>query len=139
MTGRSPQVLLTLNANDELVLELAQGPVRHSVVLRSGDAEETLLRVLRAQREQRVELGLDGAPTQAQVTHWERHQVWADERCRFCIAEGRVHGRSKRTPRTRIEKRPDGVEVRVKRVAEGQSGADARVTWIDKSLEELGL
>ncbi len=139
MTGRSPQVLVTLSADDKLVIELAKGAIRHQVVLRGGDAEATLLRILRAQRESRVEIGLDGAPTQAQVTHWERHQQWPDQRCRFCLAEGRIKpARAARVAkRVRVDKKSDGVEIR--RIASGVSGVSAMRTHCSKSLEELGL
>jgi hypothetical protein len=32
---------------------------------------------------------------QAQVKHWERHEIWADPTCRFCIAERGLHPRQK--------------------------------------------
>jgi hypothetical protein len=82
---------------------------------RSCPPEETLTRMLQGQLNSRVEIGLDGAPTQAQVRHWERHEIWADPTCRFCIAERGLHPRQK--PKAVAEKptvvgKYNGVEVR---------------------------
>lgn len=142
MPSHIPQLLITLGPNDELIVELPGTSTRHKVELRSGEAEASLRRMLQAQRSDRCELGLDGAPSQAQVLHWERHQQWADERCRFCIAEGRISGRSKRAaPKRERERRSDGVEII--RVREGASGSDAaaakRQQQKFKDAEEIGL
>lgn len=82
-----PQVIVTLAPNGALIAELpAANGARRQVAL-MGDCEATLSRILQAQLRNQTELGLDGAPTQAQVKHWERHSIWADPQCRFCIAE----------------------------------------------------
>jgi hypothetical protein len=82
-----PQVIVTLAPNGRLIAELP-GPngARRKVDL-AGDCEATLTRILQAQLRNRIEIGLDGAPTQAQTRHWERHSIWADPSCPFCIAE----------------------------------------------------
>jgi hypothetical protein len=82
-----PQVIVTLAPNGRLIAELP-GPngARRKVDL-TGDCEATLQRILQGQLRNRVEIGLDGAPTAAQVKHWERHAIWADPTCPFCISE----------------------------------------------------
>src|SRR6266851_2775095 len=87
-----PQLIITLNlTRDGLQAELpgANGS-RRVIALRGADFYESCLRMLKAQAESKIQIGLDGAPTQAQVKHWERHQIWSDDRCPFCISEGRV-------------------------------------------------
>jgi hypothetical protein len=110
-----PQVIVTLAPNGTLIAELP-GPngARRQVPL-GPDVGPTLLRILQGQLSSRVEIGLDGAPTQAQVKHWERHEIWADPTCRFCIAERGLHGRVK--PKAVADKpvvvsKSNGVEVR---------------------------
>lgn len=106
------------------------------IVLRKDEAGETLVRILMALSEDKTEIGLDGAPTQAQVHHWERHTIWADERCRFCLAEGRVKPSAQRFhKKTLVEKRSDGIEIR--KIATGKSGP--RVLRTRKSLADLGF
>jgi hypothetical protein len=110
-----PQVIVTLAPNGTLIAELP-GPngARRQVPLGS-EPGPTLLRILQGQLNSRVEIGLDGAPTQAQVRHWERHEIWADPTCRFCIAERGLHPRQK--PKAVADKpvvvsKSNGVEVR---------------------------
>jgi hypothetical protein len=90
-----PQVIVTLAPNGTLIAELP-GPngARRQVPL-GPQPGPTLLRILQNQLSNRTEIGLDGAPTQAQVKHWERHEIWADPTCRFCIAERGLHPRQK--------------------------------------------
>jgi hypothetical protein len=122
-----PQVIVTLAPNGTLIAELP-GPngARRQVALGSGFrkdmgrdpvplVEESLTRILQGQLASRVEIGLDGAPTQAQVKHWERHEIWADPTCRFCIAERGLHPRQK--PKAVADKpvvvsKSNGVEIR---------------------------
>jgi hypothetical protein len=108
-----PQVIVTLAPNGCLIAELP-GPngARRKVDL-AGDCEATLTRILQNQLRNRVEIGLDGAPTNAQVKHWERHGIWADPTCAFCIAEQRTRGGKK--PRTDASPRGDG-SVQVRRI-----------------------
>lgn len=108
-----PQVIVTLAPNGRLIAELpAANGARRKVNL-AGDCEATLLRILQGQLRSKVEIGLDGAPTNAQVKHWERHGIWADPTCAFCIAEQRTHG-VKRS-RTDASPRGDG-SVQVRRI-----------------------
>jgi hypothetical protein len=108
-----------------------------TIQIRRDEAGETLTRILMALEADRTEIGLDGAPTQAQVRHWERHATWPDERCRFCLAEGRIRPSVARVRRayTVMKDERNGVEVR--RLREGESGK--RVQRSRKTLEELDL
>ncbi len=68
----TPQLILTLSPAGALLVELpgANGS-RRRVELKPGEAEGSLLRMLQAQLRREVEIGLDGAPTERQVEHWE--------------------------------------------------------------------
>ena len=85
---RMPQVLITLSPSGNLQAELpgANG-ARRVVPIRDLESIE---RMLRGQLSAHYEIGEDGAPTSRQVRHWERHDVFADPQCPFCIAEGRI-------------------------------------------------
>ena len=85
---RIPQVLITLSPSGNLQAELpgANG-ARRVVPIRDLESIE---RMLRGQLSAHYEIGEDGAPTSRQVRHWERHDVFADPQCPFCIAEGRI-------------------------------------------------
>ncbi len=87
---RVPQVIVTLSPQGKLQIELPGVGTRRIVPVASGKVEDTLMRVLKAQLSDQIDIGEDGAPTQAQVRHWERHSNLPDNHCRFCIAEGRV-------------------------------------------------
>lgn len=133
---RTPQVIVTLSPQGGLVVELpgANGG-RHRVELRHGAEGEDLRRILEAQLGQRCQLGEDGSPTQAQVKHWEQHGVFADERCPFCIAEGRTTGpKRQRQPRAVVLTEWAGVKVRRVRHA-----SEAKATSSSKSADALGL
>jgi hypothetical protein len=88
---RTPQIIVGLTAQGKLRIELP-GPfaTRRVVEVLAGHAEETMLRILRAQEQGKIDIGLDGSPTQAQTRHWERHEIWPQQSCRFCQAEGRT-------------------------------------------------
>ena len=45
---------------------------------------ETIRQVLLAQSRGELGIGNDGEPTRQQLAHFERHQIFADERCPFC-------------------------------------------------------
>lgn len=137
MSQRVPQLIVTLTPQGELAVELPGFmATRRKVLLRAKDAGETLLAMLNGQLKDQVEIGLDGAPTQAQVKHWERHQIWADSHCRFCIAEGRAkpdYGAQRQKRTTMVYKTPDGVEVR--RIKSGTKGT----VVCKKTQADLGL
>lgn len=142
MTSRVPQLIITLTPAGHLAVELPGAfATRRQVTLNTAEAGQSLLRMLEAQARDQAEIGLDGAPTAAQVKHWERHQIWADSHCRFCIAEGRAKpdyaaSRTKRTER--VYKTADGVEVR--KLKPGASGFSKKLSEIlPKKAEDLGL
>lgn len=114
-----PQIIITLDPETNAIVAELPGfmATRRKVeVMDLG----TLRRMLDAQRENKAEIGQDGAPTQAQVRHWEDHGTWPSERCRFCQSEGRAKPSTERVRQAYTIKRdPDGVEVRRLRV--GQS------------------
>lgn len=135
-----PQVIVTLSPQGELCAELPINGGRRRVQMAKSEVAETLLRILQSQLTSRIALGEDGAPTQAQVMHWERHGTWADDRCTFCIAEGRTHGRiARQSRRSEILAEYGGVTVR--RVAAGKRAKrqPRQVAAIGKSAKELGL
>lgn len=139
MTSRTPQVIISLSPDEKLICELpGHMGTRRQIEIRESDAGQTLLRILEGQARDGIELGLDGAPTAAQVRHWERHGTWASQQCRFCIAEGRAQPdysplRAKRV--VTLQKRSDGVEIRVRKIPEGSKGAAA----VKKNAGEMGL
>lgn len=107
---------VSLSADGHLELNF---PGDRAVELRnSGTAIETIRKVLIAQAEQELSLGLDGSPTTQQVRHWERHEIFANPHCPFCLAEGR-------RPREGESRRclGEGVEVRtIKKIPTGARG-----------------
>lgn len=145
-----PQVVVALDALGQLVVELP-GPMatRRKVVMRRGEVETTLVRILEHQMVGEIEIGTDGAPTQQQVTHWERHQVWPQASCRFCLAEGRITAAAPRN-KQRVERRADGVEIRrfapkvsgLPKAPKAPKAKRAKIvvqTKTKKTAEELGL
>lgn len=131
----TPQAIVTLTPEGTLAIELpgANGS-RRKVELRHGSVEQTLLEILHGQLKSRVQIGEDGAPTQAQVKHWERHEVFGDARCAFCIAEGRTFGSNRSH---RVIASYDGVVIR--RVEAKRRGKGQSVSSSQKSAEALGL
>lgn len=128
---RTPQIILTLSPEGSLVAELP-GPngARRKVPLRDHEAVESIRRMLSAQLRSQWEIGTDGAPTARQVKHWEQHDSFADDRCPFCIAEGRTRGGK---PRARPIVLAEHGGVTVRRVAaKSRKIAKERLT-----LEEL--
>lgn len=136
---RVPQVLVTLSPDGQLIAELpgANGS-RRRVELRRGCEAESLTRMLQAQLASQVAIGEDGAPTQAQVRHWERHSVFADPRCPHCVHDGRSAG-----PRELRSRKPAPVVlaehggVTIRRVAAGKRAA--KLIRTSKTVADLGL
>lgn len=110
---RTPQVLISLSPEGSLVAELpgANGS-RRKVVLKDHEAVASLRRMLQAQANSQWEIGTDGAPTARQVKHWEQHDIFADDRCPFCIAEGRIRGGKPRRAQPVLLSEHGGVVVR---------------------------
>ena len=144
-----PQLIITLSPDRSgLQVELpgANGS-RRVVPLAGKQFYESCLRMLQAQAERKVQIGLDGAPTQAQVKHWERHSIFPDDRCPFCLAEGRAgHARRGSWKPAREHTVGDG-SIRVTRLpSAGPSAGQRSATGKrlsrkveGKMLEELGL
>lgn len=146
---RTPQLLLSLSPEGALQTELpgAFGTRRKLVLQGTPETQlSTIRRVLEALAQDKTEIGLDGAPTEAQVRHWERHcgegfQAQADTRCRFCIEEGRfgapAQARTVRKPL--VYRTSSGVEVR--RIPAKQSGLGPQISQAPKgkSAAEVGL
>lgn len=144
--GHVPQVIVTLTPDGLLAVELpSRGPTRHKVELRTGNAEAALRVILEAQARGEYEIGQDGAPTQAQVKHWERHAMWPDDRCRFCIAEGRVaNGGRKRVRKSQLiaqtAVREGKIEIRrLTEVRKRTASSGNEKIEVRKSMKELGL
>lgn len=99
-----PQVIVTLSPEGGLLAELpGVNGFRRQVPLRSGEAGESLLRILHAQLVSgHTRIGLDEAPTEAQVWHWEHHGVFAEATCPWCQELARAQGR-KRVARKRAQ------------------------------------
>lgn len=118
MTGHAPTISLRLNDHGALVIALPghAGSTRDCFVSAPDNLAMTLTQILQALASGRAEIGEDGAPTQAQVRHWEKHvwpeMAWPDASCRFCIAEGLIKPtKPKINTKKVLAKRPDGVEI----------------------------
>ncbi len=112
-----PQIIVTLSPSGALIAELP-GPngARRQIELKSTEVESSLRRMLSAQQWQKVQIGEDGAPTAAQVKHWEKHSLWSDPSCSFCIAEQRFESGAIGTLRSRAKRdetllKRDGIEI----------------------------
>jgi hypothetical protein len=103
-----PQVLITLAPNGDLMIELpGKAGTRRKCEIKQQDNEnynlrDTLRRMLHAQLNNKVAIGDDGAPTQAQVRHWERHFPFGDDTCAFCI-RGKLTKPKKLTQAQRLD------------------------------------
>lgn len=131
-----PFVKVTISTSGALQAALpgAQGTDR-IIELKPGTEAASLTRILVAQLALHYAIGEDGAPTEVQVRHWERHQVFADSRCPFCLAEGRVTASGRQRGNAPVVLADYG-GVTVRRVQGKGKGGSRRV---DKSMEELGL
>lgn len=133
-----PQIIITLTPDHSALQAELPGlnGTRRVIPLRSADIAETLLRILQGQHRQKVEIGLDGAPTARQIWHWERHNVWPSNDCPFCIADGRcTSGASRHRP---VEHAAGDGSVTVRRVPAKASGqGSGRICAL--SIEELGI
>lgn len=135
--SKVPQVIVSITPQGQLKVELPGiMATRRSIEIRTSEAGETLLRILRAQEQDQTELGLDGAPTTQQLKHWERHNLWPDSRCRFCLAEGRVKPAEQKQRRRQLI--VEHGEVQVHRIRAKQKGK-AAPQLCKKGAGELGL
>lgn len=133
-----PHLIITLTPDQAgLQAELpgANGSRRVCQLSRKDFAGDCL-RILQGLARSAVAIGEDGAPTQQQVRHWERHELFPDSRCSFCRAEGRAAPAGTKTPKAYQQSAGDG-SVTVRRIAaKGKARAKTKLT---ASLEELGL
>lgn len=143
MTSRIPQLIVTITPQGHLAVELpGHQATRRQVVLNEREAGASLLRMLEGQARDAAEIGLDGAPTSAQVKHWERHQIWADAHCRFCIAEGRAKPdySSMRKPRHQVVLKDSANGVEVRRLKPGASGLSKKKQEVlSVNAKDIGL
>lgn len=137
-----PQVLVTLTPEGGLFIELPAGPgARRKVELREGEEGATLKRILSEQRAGNISIGQDGAPTSAQVHHWEHHlDGQPSPRCSFCLSEGLIRGTPKRQLRKQIISKSKDVEVRRILAVQKKKRGEASVTITKQvNVEDLDL
>lgn len=135
-----PSLVVSLAPDGTLVAEHFTNGGRHSTPLKPGFAEADIRRILQAKLRSLVALGEDGQPTAHQVRHWERHEVWKDPSCPFCIAEG-LRPQKKRKS-TNWEEIGSGGAARVRTLPPGSAkklAAQARRQAAPATAEELGL
>ena len=88
-----PTVTISLTPDGGLALHLpgAIGLGDRVIPLRQTGSTispaETIRQVLLAQSRGEFGIGRDGEPTRQQLAHFERHQIFADDRCPFCRSE----------------------------------------------------
>ena len=136
---RAPQLIVTLLPSGALAAELP-GPfaTRRKVEMTDSEVATTVRRILEAQSHDRTEIGLDGAPTNAQVLHWEKHQQFASARCRFCLAEGRIKPAAEKRRRSEKIDLGGGI-VMIKKAPSGASGIKGKASLATKTASELDL
>ena len=78
------EVTIRRSASGELMLALP-GSLKDREIPVTSLA--TISRVLRNIETGEIDLGLDGAPTEMQVWHWEHHGVTKSTKCAFCRSE----------------------------------------------------
>ena len=130
-----PQIIITLHPETGQIVAELPGfmATRRKVEVRDL---ETLRRMLDAQRDNRSEIGSDGAPTQAQVKHWEDHGIWPSDRCRFCLSEGRINKPSGERRRPVVV--AQNGEVTVRRLPAGKSFRH-KTLEAKRNPEDIGL
>lgn len=135
-----PSLVVSLSADGTLVAEHFTNGGRHSTPLKAGSAEADIIRILQAKLRNQVQLGEDGQPTAHQVRHWERHGIWKDPSCPFCLAEGSRPQRKRKV--VTWEEIGSGGAARVRTLPQGSAKklqAQARRAAPKATAEELGL
>ncbi len=151
----NPSLVVSLASDGSLVAEHFWNGGRRQTALHDGSAEADIRRILQGMLLRPVAIGEDGAPTQHQLRHWERHTApeggiaFGDPQCPFCIAEGRfaapIQRRAQRGTLTTVNGTgPDKVEVRTLPPGSAKKLAAQRLRRMQKeaatmSAEELGL
>lgn len=134
MTSTTVQVSLHSDGGLQMGLPGPDNSTRW-VVLRDTDsapATEVLLRVLHALERDEAGIGTDGAPTQAQVRHWQMHATFPSPKCAFCQAEARLRLKDL------AQFLADDGATPVTRVAKGKSSKH-KVLASSQTAEDLGL
>lgn len=137
MTG-TPQLIITLSPDQtQLQAELpGVNGARRIVSMAHKDFVSSCLKILQGLARGKTEIGLDGAPTQQQVRHWERHSIFPDDHCPFCLNEKKVSAQ-RRQQRVREHFVGDG-SVTVRRIPAG-SKKEKPERSSSASLTELGI
>lgn len=135
-----PQVIVTLAPDGTLQAELPSGGSVRRVVSLRKDAETSLKRILQEQLEGNISIGQDGAPTEAQVRHWQDHQMFPNPRCPFCLSEGLIKGTPKRQQRSQLISKSKDVEIRrLTAVVKRKRGEAIRISTDRVNVEDLDL
>ena len=136
-----PQIIITLDSDGRLIANLpSHSATLRKVPLREGAEGPSLRRMFEAQARGELQIGEDGAPTQAQVRHWEEHkEAQPDRRCRFCAEAGWLaDGANSRRAMREIIANASGGGVIVRRItARVSGGAPAKPTTVN--VEDLGF
>lgn len=87
-------LIISLSDDGGLQVELPWSLTKEfrTIPLTATGAYNTIHTILTARARSQTALGEDGAPTQAQVEHWERHGVYRSSTCAFCRAEAKAMG-----------------------------------------------
>ena len=87
-------LIVSLGPDGELQIELPWSLSKEwrTIPLTATGAYSTIYNILQARARSETALGSDGAPTLAQVEHWEKHAIFRCATCAFCKAEARVMG-----------------------------------------------
>jgi len=134
MTTTSILVSLHNDGGLQMGLPAIDGGVRW-VPLRDTEASpavDILSRVLHALERDEAGIGTEGAPTQAQVRHWQAHAVFPSPKCAFCQAEARLRLKDL------AQFLADDGATPVTRVAKGKS-ASHKTLASNQTAEDLGL
>jgi hypothetical protein len=94
-TPRSPSLIISLAPDGTPHIELPWSLNREFRVIpldKPSTTHSTILSILAARQRAEIGIGSDGAPTQAQVRHWELHRTIVEPRCAFCRAAAKANG-----------------------------------------------
>jgi cytosine/adenosine deaminase-related metal-dependent hydrolase len=129
-----PTVQVSLDSQGNLCLGLpGVGDTVRWLPLRDTEASpaiDTIKRVLVGLANSHTGIGTEGAPTGQQLTHWQKHSIWPDEKCPFCQADARAAAMLQA-----IEVQAGGQTVT--RIAAGKRAPAQFKT--NKSAQDLGL
>lgn len=97
-------LIISLSDDGGLQVELPWSLTKEfrTIPLTAQGAYNTIHTILTARARSTTNLGSDGAPTQAQVEHWERHAIYRSSTCAFCRAEAKAMGLRLGTAKPRV-------------------------------------